>query len=92
MTLSGKRILITGAGGGLGQEIAHGFAAAGTHVFLHGRRPEQLEPVAAAIIATGARAEILAFDLGMKRRSQTHLRRKNASISWSIMPVFVTGA
>ena len=50
--LTGKRILITGGGTGLGKEMATGFASHGAHVFLSGRRPDVLEAAAQEISAT----------------------------------------
>ena len=61
--LQGKIALVTGAGRGLGREIALGLAGAGAHVLLHGRRAAQLEDTAAAIAAAGGTGEPLIFDL-----------------------------
>ena len=47
MTLSGKRVLITGGGTGLGANMALGFAQCGAEVIIAGRRPEPLNYVAA---------------------------------------------
>lgn len=44
--LSGKRILVTGGGTGLGKEIATGLAAYGAHVFICGRRENPLKAAA----------------------------------------------
>lgn len=44
--LSGKRILVTGGGTGLGKEIATGLAAYGAHVFICGRRENPLKSAA----------------------------------------------
>ena len=52
MTLTGKRILITGGGTGAGADLARGFAEAGAEVVISGRRLAPLEEVAKA---TGAR-------------------------------------
>ncbi|MCY1125263.1 SDR family NAD(P)-dependent oxidoreductase [Frigidibacter sp. RF13] len=46
MTLSGKRVLITGGGSGAGADLALGFARAGAEVVITGRRLEALEAVA----------------------------------------------
>lgn len=46
MTLSGKRVLITGGGSGLGADLARGFAAAGAEVVITGRRADALAQVA----------------------------------------------
>lgn len=61
--LQGKIALVTGAGRGLGREIALGLAGAGAHVLLHGRRAAQLQDTAAAIAAAGGTGEPLIFDL-----------------------------
>ena len=53
MTLSGKRVLITGGGSGAGADLARGFAASGAEVVISGRRLDALEAVAKT---TGARA------------------------------------
>jgi NAD(P)-dependent dehydrogenase (short-subunit alcohol dehydrogenase family) len=47
--LAGKAALVTGAGGGIGQEIARRFAAEGARVALAGRRLATVEPTAAAL-------------------------------------------
>lgn len=52
MTVSGKRVLITGGGTGAGADLARGFAEAGAEVVISGRRLGPLEAVAKA---TGAR-------------------------------------
>ncbi len=54
MSMSGKRVLITGAGSGLGADMAAAFAAEGAEVILSGRRPAPLEAVAQRL--PGARA------------------------------------
>ncbi|WP_395337388.1 SDR family oxidoreductase [Novosphingobium sp. BL-8H] len=61
--LTGKIALVTGAAGGLGQEIAHGLAAAGAHVLAHGRNADRAEQGAAGIAKAGFTAEPVAFDL-----------------------------
>lgn len=61
--LEGRIALVTGAGRGLGLEIARALAAAGAQVLMNGRREDALEGAAAAIGATGARAAALPFDV-----------------------------
>lgn len=46
MKLSGKRVLITGGGSGIGADLARGFALAGAEVVIAGRRMEALEKIA----------------------------------------------
>ncbi|MDD3444859.1 MAG: SDR family oxidoreductase [Zavarzinia sp.] len=71
--LTGKVALVTGAGRGLGREIALGLARAGALVLAHGRRVEALEPVVEAIEAEGGRAVPLPFDLGDEAALETAL-------------------
>src|SRR5690606_5529341 len=54
MTVSGKRVLITGGGTGVGADLARTFAAQGAEVVIAGRRIEPLQDVASAL--PGARA------------------------------------
>lgn len=49
MTLSGKRVLITGGGTGVGADLARGFAGAGAQVVIAGRRLDPLQAVAATL-------------------------------------------
>ncbi len=62
-SLAGKLALVTGAGRGLGFEIAKGLAAAGAHVVLNGRSQPALDAAVAAVQAAGGSAEALAFDV-----------------------------
>ena len=59
-TLSGARVLLTGATGGIGNAIARALHAHGAHVIVNGRRQEALEALANEL---GDRAEPLAADL-----------------------------
>jgi len=65
--LDGQVALVTGAGRGLGLEIARQLAAAGALVLMNGRQAPALEAAAANIAAdlpAGAgKAEVLAFDV-----------------------------
>ena len=59
-SLSGKKALVTGATGGIGEHIARALHAQGAEVILSGRRQEKLEEVSASL---GERTHILVSDL-----------------------------
>ncbi len=58
--LSGKTALVTGATGGIGEEIAKALHGAGAHVGISGRNVEKLNALAAVL---GERVSILPADL-----------------------------
>jgi uncharacterized protein len=59
-----RTALITGASGGIGEELARSFAAGGHDLLLVARREETLRALAAQLsTAHGVRAEVLALDL-----------------------------
>jgi 3-oxoacyl-[acyl-carrier protein] reductase len=59
--LSGRRALVTGASGGLGQAIVRALHAHGTAVTLTGTRRDPLDALAGAL---GSRAHVVVGDLG----------------------------
>jgi uncharacterized protein len=61
MRLSGARVLVTGATGGLGDVIARALAERGAKLVLTGRRTEVLQP-----LATALSAEIVIADLAKR--------------------------
>lgn len=60
--LQGKRVLVAGAGGLLGADIARAFAAEGADLILTTRTAAKLEPLATEIRALGSRAATIAAD------------------------------
>ena len=63
--LQGKRALVTGASGALGQAIARRLAADGAQLLLHAHsRLDTVQAMADEIRAAGGQAQALAFDLG----------------------------
>ncbi len=61
--LTGRTALVTGSSRGIGRALAHGLAAAGAHVVLHGRDAEALAREADALAASGAAVSSAAFDV-----------------------------
>ncbi|MCB8836019.1 3-oxoacyl-[acyl-carrier-protein] reductase [Aurantimonas sp. VKM B-3413] len=58
--LTGRKALVTGASGGIGEAIARAFHGCGAVVGLHGTRREKLEEIAASL---GERVVVLPADL-----------------------------
>ncbi len=61
--LDGKVAIVTGAGRGIGAEIARTFAAAGADVLLAARTKEQLDAVASDVRAAGRTAVVVPCDV-----------------------------
>jgi 3-oxoacyl-[acyl-carrier protein] reductase len=61
--LTGHRALVTGAGQGVGEEIAHTLARAGAHVLVNDLVAERAENVSGAISAAGGSAAPTPFDV-----------------------------
>lgn len=66
MIHSGRRVLITGGGSGVGADLARGFSAAGAEVVIAGRRPDRLQSVAAALPNTRAVAADVTDEASVK--------------------------
>jgi len=80
MQLAGKRVLITGAGNGLGRAIAMEFARAGSEVIVTDRELSRVEAVVAEIRRLGYNAIGFSFDVTRSDqiiavRNQLHLER-----------------
>lgn len=63
MTRAGRTAVVTGAGRGIGAAIAHALAGEGIALLLAARTPDEVESVAAALRARGARAHAAACDV-----------------------------
>ena len=61
--LEGRRVLVTGAGQGVGEGIAHQLAALGAEVIVNDYFAERAEAVAGAIVDSGGRARGVPFDV-----------------------------
>ncbi len=63
VSLKGKRVLITGASSGIGEEAAYRFGKLGAKVIVVARREDLLAEVAARITADGGEADAITCDL-----------------------------
>ena len=66
MNLGGKRILLTGASGGIGRHIATELGRLGARLVLVGRERNRLDAVADAIRTSGGSAVVINFDLASR--------------------------
>jgi len=85
--LTGRKALVTGASGGLGEAIARTLHAQGAVVGLHGTRREKLEELAAEL---GERTKILPAD--MSNREQVKELAKHAEEALEGVDILVNNA
>jgi 3-oxoacyl-[acyl-carrier protein] reductase len=72
----GRRALVTGASGGIGQAIAERLARDGAHVIVHANtRLDAAEAIAGRIVADGGSAEPVAFDVTDRAAAQAACER-----------------
>jgi 2-keto-3-deoxy-L-fuconate dehydrogenase len=62
--LNEKTVVVTGAGSGIGEAIAHALSEAGAMVFILDREPAGGEAVAGAIVQKGGQAKFIRVDVG----------------------------
>jgi NAD(P)-dependent dehydrogenase (short-subunit alcohol dehydrogenase family) len=89
-SLEGQTAIVTGGTGVLGGAMARGLARAGAKVGVLGRRREQAEAVARAIIAVGG--EAIALPADVLDRAQLEAAREAVLVRWGRLDILVNGA
>lgn len=74
----GQHIVITGASFGIGRALALEMAAPGRHLTLIARTEERLNELAALIEKKGAKAHVLALDLGILKNASSWVESAEA--------------
>jgi NAD(P)-dependent dehydrogenase (short-subunit alcohol dehydrogenase family) len=74
MMLTGKVVVIYGAGGAIGGAVARAFASEGARLFVTGRRREPVDTVAQDIVAAGGCAEAATIDALDEQAVDKHLQ------------------
>ncbi len=88
--LSGRVAIVTGAGQGLGEAIAHALAGAGAHVAVNDLNPDRAKRVAAAIQQHGGTAVAIAADVANKFQC-VHLI-ESCRAEWGRLDILVNNA
>lgn len=90
MELRDKRVLVTGAGRGIGRVIALAMARQGARVALLARTRSQLEEVAAEIGALGREVQVYSVDMG--KREEIEAALGSVMENWGGVDVLVNNA
>jgi NAD(P)-dependent dehydrogenase (short-subunit alcohol dehydrogenase family) len=78
--LDGRVALVTGAGRGIGAEIAVGLSGRGARVAMVARTASQLDQIAATVTAGGGTALVVTADLADEAQTDAALRRARSEL------------
>ena len=90
LSMAGKHVIVTGAGRGLGQQMALALADAGADIVCAARTQEQIEETAAQIRERGRRA--LALPVDVRRSDQIDALVRQTLAEWGHIDVFIANA
>ena len=90
LRLDGRRAIVTGAGRGLGREMALHLAAAGADIVCAARTRSQIEAVAEEIRALGRRALVVPTDVAVPEQVDALAAR--AADEWGGFEIFIANA
>ena len=90
LRLDGRRVIVTGAGRGLGRQMALHLADAGADVVCAARTPQQIETVAEEIRSRGRRALTIPTDVTDSRQVDALVEQTIAE--WGGFDVFIANA
>jgi 3-oxoacyl-[acyl-carrier protein] reductase len=80
LQLEGKRVLVTGSTGGIGEGIAKAFAQEGAIVIVNGRREGEAQRVAAEIKEAGGKAYVAVGDLATDAGAEQVIKTINEEL------------
>jgi len=90
LSMAGKKVIVTGAGRGLGKQMALALAAAGADVACVARTSGQIEETATEIRACGRQALAIPTDVG--RAQQVNDMVRAVLDAWGQVDVFIANA
>jgi NAD(P)-dependent dehydrogenase (short-subunit alcohol dehydrogenase family) len=90
LSMAGKRVIVTGAGRGLGRQIAFALADAGADIACAARTVDEIEATAEAVRARGRRALAIPTDVTQAAQVNTLVERTVADLGG--VDVFVANA
>jgi NAD(P)-dependent dehydrogenase (short-subunit alcohol dehydrogenase family) len=87
---SGRNVIVTGGGRGIGQAIAHAFAAEGAELLVLGRTIADLEDTVAQITAAGGRAWLHPCDVS--NEAEVDEAVSQATARWGRIDILINNA